>query len=100
MCRSHTIAAVGVLLDQGEVFLGSDHWTRVAGQSHHRKDAEHSVDSASLKAQVAEMRAVEEGAGRREQFGGRVSTLRNRCHTRPVVGPPLLWWLLTSRLEL
>ena len=91
-----------MLLDQGEVFLGSDHRTGVAGQSHHRKDAEHGVDGAPLESEVAEVGAREQGAVGFEQLGGRAPTFSGRAlaSVEASVLARLRWWLLTSRLEL
>ena len=58
MRRSHPIAAVGVLLDQSEVFLGSDHRTRVAGQRHDGKGAKDGIDGAQIMSSLTRIVAA------------------------------------------
>jgi hypothetical protein len=96
------IVAVGVLLDEGEILLSANHRTRVAGKSHDGKDAEHSVDSATLEAEVAEVAAGEQRSGRFNELGGGPPALAYVpvLLARPVVWTPLADWLLLSRLEL
>jgi hypothetical protein len=90
------IVAVGVLLDERQVLLGSDHRSGVAGKRHHRKDAEHGVDGAALETEVAEVGAREQGTVGLEQLGGGAPTFGVRVAVRA----PLRRWLLRNRLEL
>ncbi len=63
----HAVVAVGVLLDELEVVLGADQRPRVAGQSDDRQPAEDGVDRAPLEPELAQVRAGEEGARRRQE---------------------------------
>ena len=102
MDRSNALVAVGVLLDQCEVLLGSDHRAGVAGECHDRKDAENGIDGAALEPEVAQVGAGEERAVCFDQLGGGATALDVRVSSLGAVAvcAPRGRWLLLSRLEL
>ena len=102
MSRADTVVAVRVLLDQGEVLLGADHRPRVAGQGHHRKDAEDGVDGAALEPEIAQVSASEERAMGLEQLRRGAPTLDIDVSLlgASALRAPEDRWLFLSRLEL
>jgi hypothetical protein len=62
MRRPDAIVAVGVLLDECQVLVGSNHRPRVTRQSDYRQRAEHGVDRASLEAELAKVTSGEQRA--------------------------------------
>jgi hypothetical protein len=68
--RAHPVVAERVALDEFEVLLGADQWTRVAGKGDDGQGAEDGVDGSSLETELAQVGPVEKCSGRREKLPG------------------------------
>jgi len=60
MTGTHAVVAIGVLFDQVEVVLDTDHWTRVAGQLDDGQRTEDGVDRPPFKTQLTQMSSREQ----------------------------------------
>jgi hypothetical protein len=69
MRRTDAVVAVGVLLEEREVLVGSDHWPRIAGQGDYREGSEDGVDCTPFQPESAQVRAGEKRTRGLEQLG-------------------------------
>ena len=68
MGRPDAVVAVGVLLDERQVFVCADHRPRVAGQRDDGQRAEDGVDGAPLEAELAEVASRQQCALSRQKL--------------------------------
>src|SRR4029077_8556559 len=83
--RSDAVVAVGVLLDELDVLVGTDHWPRITGERDDRERTEHGVDRPTFEPERAEVGAGQERSLRIEEASGagRVAALaRGLCPAR------------------
>lgn len=69
--RAHPVAAERVVLDELEILLSSDQWSRIARECHYREGSEDGVDGAPLETELAQVGPVQERSGGVEKLPGR-----------------------------